>query len=54
MIKLGFCLLENCETNWIRKADGIVVTDTRVVNFIKSDEGVIPIDLIVSKIDFSI
>jgi len=50
MMRLGFSLLENCETNWIRKSDGIVVTDTRVVNFINSDEGIVPIDLIVSKI----
>ena len=50
MIRLGFSLLENCETCWIRQSDGIVITDTREDNFINSAEGIVPVDLIISKI----
>jgi hypothetical protein len=49
MMKLGFKLLPENVYNWVRESDGIVVTDARMLNFILSDEGIIPIDLIIAK-----
>jgi hypothetical protein len=49
MVGLGFSLIEDSSYNWIRESDGIVVTDTRMLNFIVSHEGIVPIDLIISK-----
>lgn len=50
MVRMKFSLMKDSCTNWHRDADGIIVTDTREVNFIDSPEGIIPIDLIISKI----
>ncbi len=49
MVKLGFKLLPNGVYNWARESDGIVVTDTKILNFITTEEGICPIDLILSK-----
>ena len=49
MVGLGFKLLDDSCYNWIRESDGIIVTDTRVLNFINSHEGIVPIDLIIGK-----
>ncbi len=49
MTKLGFKLLPNSCYNWIREYDGVVVTDTKIRNFIVSEEGILPIDLIISR-----
>jgi hypothetical protein len=35
---------------WIRKDEGIAVLDARRDNFIKSANGVVPIDLVISEI----
>jgi hypothetical protein len=50
MLKLGFKLLQDQCYNWVRESDGIVVTDAKMLNFITTDEGIRPIDLIVGKI----
>jgi hypothetical protein len=49
MVKLGFKLLQDQCYNWIRESDGVVVTDAKMLNFINTDEGIRPIDLIISK-----
>jgi hypothetical protein len=49
MTKLGFKLLPDSVYNWVRESDGIIVTDTRMPNFILSEEGIFPIDLIISR-----
>ena len=46
MLRLGFRLLKDSCYNWIRESDGIVLTDTKELNFINSPEGIVPIDLI--------
>lgn len=48
MVALGFRLIENSCYNWFRESDGLVVTDTKQLNFIISHEGIVPIDLIIS------
>ncbi len=50
MLKLKFKLLPDSVYNWIRESDGIVVTDAKMFNFITTDEGIRPIDLIISKV----
>jgi hypothetical protein len=50
MVELGFRMLEDCCYNWIRESDGVVVTDTRVLNFINSHAGIVPIDLVIGRI----
>jgi hypothetical protein len=49
MVELGFNLLDGSCHNWIRNSDEIVVTDTRVLNFIVSHAGIVPIDVIIGK-----
>lgn len=51
MLGLGFRLLEDSIYNWIRESDGVIVTDAKVLNFIISHEGIVPVDLIMSKIE---
>ena len=51
MVELKFRLMKDSHTNWHRESDGIIVTDTREVNFIVSHAGIVPIDLIISKIE---
>ena len=47
MTGLRFERVEDSPIDWTKKSDGIRVSDARTDNFIKSKEGVIPIDLIV-------
>ncbi len=49
MSELGFSLLPDACYNWIRESDGIIVTDTKILNFLISHEGIIPIDLIIGR-----
>jgi hypothetical protein len=49
MLKLGFKLLRDQCYNWIRESDRVIVTDAKMLNFITTDEGIRPIDLIISK-----
>ena len=49
MMSLGFCRLEDSCYRWRRESDGVVVLDTKPDNFIKTQTGVIPIDLLVGK-----
>jgi hypothetical protein len=49
MTKLGFKLIENSIYNWFRESNQIVVTDAKMLNFLVSHEGIVPIDLIISK-----
>ena len=49
MESLGFTVLSHSYYGWQRKADGITVMDARADNFIKSPEGVVPIDLVLSQ-----
>jgi hypothetical protein len=51
MRALGFTLLPDSCYNWIRKADMIVVLDTKIANFIPSPHGVVPIDLIIGQVE---
>jgi hypothetical protein len=46
---LGFSLLQGSIYNWIRESDGIIVTDAKILNFIISHEGIVPIDLIIGR-----
>ena len=50
MKKLGFKLIDGSCYNWFRESDGIIVTDTKMFNFINSHAGIVPIDLIIGKI----
>lgn len=50
MLELGFRMLDDSCYNWLRQHDGVVVTDTRMLNFLISQDGIVPIDLIISKI----
>ena len=51
MAKLGFKPLPSSCYNWFRESDGIIVLDTKQLNFINSPEGIVPIDLIIGKLD---
>jgi hypothetical protein len=48
MTSLGFKHVEETHYEWLKKSEGIRVSDARPDNFIKSKEGVVPIDLVVS------
>ena len=48
MESLGFAVLSRSYYGWQRKQDGITILDARADNFIKSAEGVVPIDLVIS------
>jgi hypothetical protein len=49
MTELDFEPVLNASYEWFRKSDGVRVSDARPDNFIKSENGVVPIDLVVSK-----
>ena len=49
MLALRFNLIPGSCFNWFRESDGLIVTDTKQPNFIISHEGIVPIDLIISK-----
>lgn len=49
MTPLGFNQLGDSSYNWFRKSDGMMVFDAKPDNFIISHEGVVPIDLVISK-----
>jgi len=49
MTELGFRLLTDGAFNWFRESDGIIVTDAKPLNFITSPNGIVPIDLIISR-----
>ncbi|HUA67444.1 MAG TPA: hypothetical protein VMA13_02755 [Candidatus Saccharimonadales bacterium] len=49
MDSLGFVPLPGSYYGWIRKADNVQVLDARPDNFIKSNRGVTPIDLVISQ-----
>lgn len=51
MESMHFQLMTDCYYNWFRDSDGItiIVTDTRILNFIISHAGIVPIDLVVSR-----
>src|ERR1051325_7366 len=48
MESLGFDRLSRSYYGWQRKHDGVTILDARADNFIKSREGVVPIDLVIS------
>lgn len=50
MESLGFNRVKDSCLQWYRKTDGIIVSDAKPLNFIKSHHGVIPIDLQISRI----
>jgi hypothetical protein len=45
---LDFSVLTGSYFGWHRKTDGVTVIDARPDNFIKSPEGIIPVDLVLS------
>jgi hypothetical protein len=49
MKSLGFVMLSRSYFGWQRSKDQITILDARGDNFIKSAEGVVPIDLVVSQ-----
>lgn len=49
MESLGFEVVSRSYYGWQRKSDGITVLDARADNFIKSAQGVVPIDLVISQ-----
>jgi hypothetical protein len=51
MMAHGFNLIEDSCFNWFRESDGIIVTDAKPLNFVNSPEGIVPIDLILSRED---
>jgi len=53
MRRAGFEELPKSFYGWRRIADGIIVLDARPDNFIKTEEGVAPIDLLVTQIEDS-
>jgi hypothetical protein len=48
MESLNFCTETNSYYGWYREEDEIKIIDARPDNFIKSHEGVVPIDLVIS------
>jgi hypothetical protein len=50
METLGFSMLANFTYQWYRERDQIVVADAKPPNFIKSPQGIVPIDLLISRI----
>jgi hypothetical protein len=51
MIRIGFKDLPKSYHGWYRFADGIIVLDARPDNFIKTPNGIAPIDLLLTQID---
>lgn len=51
MESLGFVPLTDSYYGWHRKEDNITILDARPDNFINSYQGVVPIDLVISKIE---
>jgi len=49
MKSLGFAMLSRSYFGWQRPEDQVTILDARADNFIKSAEGVVPIDLVVSQ-----
>jgi hypothetical protein len=49
MMSLGFEPIPDAPFDWLRKSEGVRVSDARPDNFIKTDEGVVPIDIVISK-----
>jgi hypothetical protein len=49
MGSLGFVQLSRSYYGWQRREDAITILDARPDNFIKSPEGVVPIDLVISE-----
>lgn len=49
MESLGFMEVSRSYYGWQRRADGITILDARPDNFIKSQQGVVPIDLVISE-----
>ncbi|MBI5772398.1 MAG: hypothetical protein HZA89_01475 [Verrucomicrobia bacterium] len=49
MDSLGFEPLPNSYFGWHRPTDNVIVVDARADNFIKSAEGVVPIDLVIEQ-----
>jgi len=49
MKSLGFAMLSRSYFAWQRPEDQVTILDARADNFIKSAEGVVPIDLVVSQ-----
>jgi hypothetical protein len=49
MTSLGFSPVMTSYYGWHRKEDDITIVDARLDNFIKSREGVVPIDLVISE-----
>jgi hypothetical protein len=51
MESLGFIERTDLYYGWHRTDDGIIVIDARPDNFIKTVDGVVPIDLVIQQID---
>jgi hypothetical protein len=51
MVSLGFEPIHDAPFDWFRASDGIRISDARPDNFIKTEYGVVPIDLIASRND---
>lgn len=49
MKSLDFNPVVDSPVEWFRTSDGVRVSDARTDNFIKSSEGLVPIDLVVAK-----
>jgi hypothetical protein len=49
MTSLGFVVISRSYFGWQRQQDKVTILDARADNFIKSAEGVVPIDLVVSQ-----
>jgi hypothetical protein len=46
----GFNPMPNAENAWRRAADGISAYDVRPQNFIKTKDGVVPVDLVLQRV----
>ena len=51
MTSLGFDPIPDAPFDWLRKSEGLRVSDARPDNFIKTAEGVVPIDLVICRIE---
>lgn len=49
MTKLNFEPVADSPYDWIRKSEGILVSDARPDNFMKTPDGIIPIDVVICK-----
>jgi hypothetical protein len=49
MGELGFTALPNSFFGWYRETDGVLVLDAKADNFVKTPDGILPFDLVLTR-----